>query len=50
MVVRDLLTLSDGLANQSFCGLDISRVQLKTKSIVGERLLASDQSQCDNAG
>ena len=50
MVVRELLRLSDGLANRSFCRSDIWRVQLKSSGTVGERLLASDQSQFDNAG
>ena len=50
MVVRELLRLSDGLANQSFCRSDISRVRLKSNSAVSEGLLASDQSQFDDAG
>ena len=40
---RELLRVSDGLANQSFCPLDISRVQLKSNLAIGERLSASDQ-------
>ena len=43
MVLTEFFTLSDGLANQSFCRLDISRVQLKSKRIVGQRPLASDE-------
>ena len=50
MVVRELLRLSGGLANQSFCQLDILRVQLKSNWIVGESLLASINKQLDNAG
>ena len=37
-------------ANQSFCWSDILRVQLKSNWTIGEKLLASDQSQFDNAG
>ena len=44
------LRLSDGVANQSFCQSDIFRVELKPNWTVGERLLASDQWQVDNAG
>ena len=43
MVLTELLKVSDGLANQSFCWSDISRVELKSNWTVGERLLASDQ-------
>ena len=43
MVLRKLLRVYDGLANRSFCGSDISRVQLKPYRAVGERLQASDQ-------
>ena len=50
MVVIELLRLLDGLANRSFSRSDISRVQLKSNCTVGERHLASDQSQIDNAG
>ena len=38
-----VLGLSDDLANRSFSGSDILRVQLKSDWTVGERLLASDQ-------
>ena len=50
MVLKELSRLLDSLANQSFCWSDISRVQLKPNLKVGERLLAFDQSQFDNAG
>ena len=43
VALRELLRLSDVLANRSFCRSDISRVQLKSNWTVGERLLASDQ-------
>ena len=39
--LKELLKVSDVLANRSFCRSDISRFQLK--STVGERLLVSDQ-------
>ena len=38
------------LSDWSFCWSDISSAQPKYNWIVGERMLASDQSQCDNAG
>ena len=41
MALTELLRLSDGLANQSFCQLDISRVQLKYNWTVSKRLLTS---------
>ena len=50
MELKELLIHSDGLANQSFCQSDISRAQLKSTWTVGERLLASYQSQFDNGG
>ena len=50
MAVREMLRLLDDFANQSFCQSDILRVQLKYNWTVVERLLASDQSQFDNAG
>ena len=50
VALRQLLRLSDGLAKRSFCCSHILRVQLKSNSTVGEWLLASDQSQFDNAG
>ena len=45
MTFKKLLKLLYGLRNRSFCQLDISKVQLKSNWIVGERQLASDQSQ-----
>ena len=39
----DMLRLSHGLANQSFCWSDISRIQLKFNWTVGESLLAFAQ-------
>ena len=42
VVTGELLRLSNGLVNWSFCLSDISRVQLKFKWTVGKRLLASD--------
>ena len=48
MVLTKFFRLSDGLANQSFCRLDISRVQLKSNRIVGERPLASDDEIFSN--
>ena len=50
VALRQLLRLSHRLANRSFCCSHILRVQLKSNSTVCERLLASDQSQFDNAG
>ena len=50
MVLWEQLRRSGSIANQSFCWSDISRVQLKINLTVGERLLASDQSQFDNTG
>ena len=50
MLVKELLKLSDGLANGSFCRSDIWRDQLKSKSTIDEWLLASNKSQFDNAG
>ena len=41
--LRELFRLSYVLANRSFCGPDISRVQLKPNCTVDERLLSSDQ-------
>lgn len=43
MVLRELLTLTDYLATQSFCQLDILRVHLKSMRIVGQRVLTCDQ-------
>ena len=43
MVFKDLLRLSDGLANRAFCQSDISRVQLKSNWTVGESLVAFGQ-------
>ena len=43
MVLRKLLTLSDGLVNRSFRRLDNLRVQLRWNWRVGEKLLACDQ-------
>ena len=40
---RELLRLSDVLANRSICRSDISRVQLRSNWKVGERLQVSDQ-------
>ena len=42
MVLWELIRLSDGLANQSFCWWDFSRVQLKANWTVGQGLLASN--------
>ena len=44
VALRELLRHSDDLVNWSFCQSDMSRVQLKSKWTVGERMLASDQS------
>ena len=41
MALWELIRLSDGLVNQSFCRWDFSRVQLKSKWTVGRGLLAS---------
>ena len=43
MVLKELLRLSDLLANQSFCRSDISWAQLKSNWTFRERLLASYQ-------
>ena len=43
MVLKELLRLSDPLANRSFCQSDISWVQLKSNWTFRERLLASYQ-------
>ena len=43
MVLTKLFRLSGGFANPSFCGSDISRVQLKSNWTVGEKFLVSDQ-------
>ena len=43
IVIKELLRLSYGLANQSFCHSDIQRVQLKSTWTVGERRLAFGQ-------
>ena len=45
MAFKELLKLLDGLRNRSFCQLDISKIQLKSNRIIGERQLASDQSK-----
>ena len=50
MLVRELLRKSGGLVKQSFCRSDILKVQLKFNWTVGDWLLASHQSQFDNAG
>ena len=42
VALRQLLRLSNVLANRSFCRSHISKVQLKSKWTVGERLQASD--------
>ena len=43
MVLKELLRLSDSLANRSFCRSGISWAQLKSNWTFRERLLASDQ-------
>ena len=43
LILYELLRLSDGLTNRSFCPSNIFRVQLKAKWIVGEWPSASDQ-------
>ena len=42
MVLKELLRPSDGLANRSFCGADISMVQVKSNWKVGKKPLAFD--------
>ena len=42
MALWELIRLSDGLANRSFCRWDFSRVQLKSNWTVGKGLLTSD--------
>ena len=42
MLLTELFRVSDRLANQSFCGSDIWRVQLKSNWTVGKKFLLSD--------
>ena len=43
MVLTELFSVPDDLANRSFCRSYISRVQLKSNWTFGERLPASNQ-------
>ena len=48
--LTELLSISDDLSNRSFSKSDIFRFELKSNWTIGEKILAFDQSQFDNAG